>query len=139
MGPTETWWTVANQERVWRLGAVATPFAGESFSAGSPLAVTLKLSRAATLQELGLPGSATFSAAQIDLSPEELEGVCRRTGLRPVQVQRILLAFYAPTALPQFTSDSRRRWHVRNRWLRRDHSAACPLCLEASGGRWLLS
>ncbi|NMI62413.1 TniQ family protein [Streptomyces sp. RLB3-17] len=127
-------------QRVRRLGVVPAPFAGESFlSWVDTLAVTLRLSRAATLQELGLPGSPTFSTSQIHLSPEELGGVCRRTGLRPAQVERILFAFYAPTALPQFTSDMERRWHVRNPWLRRDHSAACPSCLQASGGRWLLS
>lgn len=26
-----------------------------------------------------------------------------------------------------------------NPWLRREHSAACPLCVQASGGRWLLT
>ncbi|MEU5344471.1 hypothetical protein AB0H18_27165 [Streptomyces sp. NPDC020766] len=46
------------------------------------LTLTLRLSRAATLQELGLPGSVTFSRSQIHLSLEELGGVCRRTGLR---------------------------------------------------------
>ncbi|MDQ0831382.1 hypothetical protein QF032_003226 [Streptomyces achromogenes] len=127
-------------ERVRRLGVVPSPFAGESFlSWVDTLAVTLRLSRAAALKELGLPGSATFSTSQIHLRPEELEGVCRRTGLRPAQVRRMLFAFYAPTALPQFTSDIGRSWHVSNPWLRRDHSAACPLCVQTSGGRWLLS
>jgi hypothetical protein len=131
---------VVDQERVRRLGVVPIPFAGESFlSWVDTLAVTLRVSRAATLQELGLSGSATFSRLQIHLSPEELGGVCRRTGLSPAQVERILFAFYAPTALPQFTADTKRSWHVRNPWLRRDHSAACPLCLQASDGRWLLS
>ena len=140
MGRAEAWPVVGEAESVRRLGVVPTPFAGESFLSWiDTLAVTLRLSRAATLQELGLPGSATSSTSQIHLSPEKLEGVCWRTGLRPAQVERMLFAFYAPTALPQFTSGMGRRWHVRNPWLRRDHSAACPLCLQVSGGRWLLS
>lgn len=97
MRPVRLWWPVVDQERVRRLGVVPTPFAGESFlSWVDTLAVTLRLSRAATLCELGLPGSATFSTPQIHLSPEELKGVCRRTGLRPEQVKRMLFAYYAP-------------------------------------------
>ncbi|KAA0930576.1 TniQ family protein [Streptomyces apricus] len=129
-----------DQDRVRRIGVVPTPFAGESFlSWVDMVAVTLRLARVAALRELGLSGPARFSTPQIHLRPAELKGVCQRTGLRPEQVKRMLFAFYAPTALPQFTADARRRWHVSNPWLRRDHSAACPLCLQASGGRWLLT
>ncbi|MER7191263.1 TniQ family protein [Streptomyces flaveolus] len=76
------------------------------------------------------------------LNREQLEGSRRRTGLRPAQVERMLFAFYAPTALPHLAEDNGRIGQgapVSQPWLRRDHSAACPLCVEASGGRWLLS
>lgn len=56
---------MADQERVRRLGVVPIPFAGESFlSWVDTLAATLRLSRAATLQELRLPGWATFRRLQ---------------------------------------------------------------------------
>lgn len=81
------------QEHVRRLGVVPTPFAGESLlSWVDTVAVTLRLPRVAVLRELGLRGPATFGTPQIHLSPAELEGVCRRTGLRPAQVERMLFA-----------------------------------------------
>lgn len=127
-------------ERVRRLGVVPAPFAGESFvSWVDTIGVTLRLSRRATLQALGLPSTTSFSRYQIRLGSDELEKVCQRTGLRPAQVERMQFTFYTPTALPQFAPNMGRGRGVRNPWLRHDHSAACPLCIQASGGRWLLS
>lgn len=52
----------------------------------------------------------------------------------------MLFSHYAPTALPQLAPENGAgRLRVNNPWLRRDHSAACPLCVQVSGGRWLLS
>ncbi|MFE9938948.1 TniQ family protein [Streptomyces hirsutus] len=131
---------MVEEERIRRLGIVPTPFAGEAFvSWVDTVAATLQLSRAATLRALGLPGTAKFSMYQFRLEPEALEGLRQRTGLRPAQVERMLLSFYAPTALPQLVPDIGRGWRVSNPWLRREHSTACPLCIQASGGRWLLS
>ncbi|NNJ05637.1 TniQ family protein [Streptomyces sp. PKU-MA01144] len=134
---------MAEEEPVRRLGVVPAPFPGEAFvSWVDTVAASLRVSRAAALRTLGLPGSASFSTHQFHLSPEQLEGLRRRTGLRPAQVERMLFAFYAPTALPQLVADDGRVGQgarVSQPWLRRDHSAACPLCVEASGGRWLLS
>lgn len=134
---------MAEEEQVRRLGVVPAPFAGEAFvSWVDTVAASLRVSRAAALRTLGLPGSASFSTHQFHLSPEQLEGLRQRTGLRPAQVERMLFAFYAPTALPQLVADDGRVGQgarVSQPWLRRDHSAACPLCVEASGGRWLLS
>ncbi|MFI5761991.1 TniQ family protein [Streptomyces sp. NPDC051563] len=134
---------MVEEEPVRRLGVVPTPFPGESFvSWVDTVAVTLRLSRTMALRTLGLSGSASFSAHQFHLNPEQLEGLWRRTGLRPAQVERMLFSFYAPTALPQLALDSGRIGQgarVSYPWLRREHSAACPLCVQASGGRWLLS
>ncbi|MFI8092016.1 TniQ family protein [Streptomyces sp. NPDC086080] len=122
---------------------VPAPFPGEAFvSWVDTVAASLRVSRARALRTLGLPGSASFSTHQFHLSQEQLEGLRRRTGLRPAQVERMLLGYYAPTALPQLVEDNGRVGQgarVTQPWLRRDHSAACPLCVEASGGRWLLS
>ncbi|WP_409474942.1 TniQ family protein [Streptomyces sp. HC307] len=117
---------------------VPVPFPGESFvSWVDTVAVTMQLSRAAALRVLGLSGTASFSTHQFHLSPRQLEELRQRTGLRPAQVERMLFSFYTPTALPQLAPDMSER--VSNPWLRREHSAACPLCIHASGGRWLLS
>ncbi|MFJ3768372.1 TniQ family protein [Streptomyces sp. NPDC090082] len=133
---------MAEEEPVRRLGVVPVPFPGEAFvSWVDTVAASLRVSRAAALRTLGLPGSASFSTYQFHLSPEQLEGLRRRTGLRPAQVERMLFAFYAPTALPQLVADDGsigQGARVSQPWLRRDHSAACPLCVEASGGRWQL-
>ncbi|MFF8925693.1 TniQ family protein [Streptomyces longwoodensis] len=131
---------MGDQAQARRLGAVPPPFAGESFvSWVDTVAVALRLSRVAALSTLGLLGTAGFSSYQFRLSLEELAEVHQRTGRRPVQVERMLFSFYATTALPQLSPDGGRSWRSNDPWLRREHSAACPLCLQASGGRWLLS
>lgn len=132
---------MAEEERVRRLGVAPVPFPGESFvSWVDTVAVALRLQRAPALRALGLSGTASFSTYQFHLTAEELEGVRLRTGLRPAQVERMLFSYYALTALPQLAPEAGTgRLRVNNPWLRRDHSAACPLCIQASGGRWLLS
>ncbi|MET9509911.1 TniQ family protein [Streptomyces flavidovirens] len=123
-----------------RLGVVPIPFAGEAFvSWVDAMSATLRLSRPDSLRALGLAGRAAFSNYQFRLSEPELACVERRTGLRPRQVERMLFSFYAPTALPWLDPASGRSWRASDPWLRREHSSACPLCLQASGGRWLLS
>ncbi|MBT2506942.1 TniQ family protein [Streptomyces sp. ISL-98] len=67
-----------------------------------------------------------------------MKGLRQRTGLRPGQIERTLFSFYEPTVLPWLAPASGRSWRATDPWLR-DHSAACPLCVQASGGRWLLS
>ncbi|MFD7875462.1 TniQ family protein [Streptomyces sp. NPDC059766] len=116
------------------------PFAGEALvSWVDAMSATLKLSRPDSLSALGLAGRAAFSNNQFRLSETELACVERRTGLRPMQVEPMLFSFYAPTALSWLDPASGRSWRASDPWLRRERSAACPLCVQSSGGRWLLS
>ncbi|MEV0259252.1 TniQ family protein [Streptomyces sp. NPDC050732] len=89
--------------------------------------------------------SRTASMARLDagLTGRELQQIHAATGIRAEVLNGMRLARYTDQPLPAL-ADLQDEWHagalsfIRDRFLLRDHSRWCPLCLKESNGRWYL-
>lgn len=136
-----------------RLAAVLVPAEGEWFvswldRAGRDLGV-LRVTLATALGVAGPGGTsgqfAVWAGVPMDLSDDHVERVIAATGFDHAAVNAMLLRRYFGTAVapgPILTRDRRVRgvgvWAHRE-WLSVKRSAACPICLNVSGGAWQLS